>query len=149
MRENMPCWTKIYAIFWDHHRACFPGKKSKAQKHIQIFSMLRPGFFFPQNTLGDGPAFWIFFQESRIRVNRVKCPHFDRVFPGLTAPCQNVKCRILWSDRNMYFKLLIIEPGKCGRCITERPWSPSKDKSIWSNISISYWMNLYFGESYG
>ena len=24
--------------------------------------------FFPQNTLGDGPAFWIFFQDSRIRV---------------------------------------------------------------------------------
>ena len=30
--------------------------------------MLRSGFFFPKNTLGDGPAFWIFFQDSRIRV---------------------------------------------------------------------------------
>ena len=29
--------------------------------------MLRSGFF-PENTLGDGPAFWIFFQDSRIRV---------------------------------------------------------------------------------
>ena len=32
--------------------------------------------FFPQNTLGDGPAFWIFFQDSRIRVKEI---HF-RVF---------------------------------------------------------------------
>ena len=30
------------------------GKKSTAQKHI----------------LGDDPAFWIFFQDSRIRVNK-------------------------------------------------------------------------------
>ena len=60
--------NKIYAIFSDRYRARFPEKNSKAQKHIQIFSMLRSGFF-PQNTLGDGPAFWIFFfQDSRIRV---------------------------------------------------------------------------------
>ena len=40
----------------------FRNEKSKAQKHIQIDSMLRSGFFFPQNTLGGhGPAFWIFF----------------------------------------------------------------------------------------
>ena len=36
------------------------GKKSKAQKHMQNDSMLRSEFF-PQNTLGDGPAFWILF----------------------------------------------------------------------------------------
>ena len=38
------------------------GKKSIAQKHIRIDSMLRSGFFFQKNTLGDGPAFWIFSQ---------------------------------------------------------------------------------------
>ena len=68
MRGNIPRRRKIYAIFWDHHRAWFPEKNSTAQKHIQIDSMLRSGFFSPQNTLGDGPAFWIFFQDSRIMV---------------------------------------------------------------------------------
>ena len=42
------------------------GKKSKAQKRING-ATLRSGFF-PENTLGDGPTFWIFFQDSRIRV---------------------------------------------------------------------------------
>ena len=35
--------------------------------------------FFPQNALGDGPAFWIFFQDSRIRVRvsiNVFIPYF-------------------------------------------------------------------------
>ena len=41
----------------------FRKKKSKAWKHIQIDAMLRSGFFFPKNTLGDGPAFWIFFSR--------------------------------------------------------------------------------------
>ena len=36
------------------------GKKSKAQKRIQNDATLRYGFFFPENALGDGPAFWIF-----------------------------------------------------------------------------------------
>ena len=31
--------------------------------------------FIPQKTLGDGPAFWIFFQHSRIRV---KFPKYHR-----------------------------------------------------------------------
>ena len=39
-------------------------KKSKAQKHIQNDSMLRFGFF-PQNTLGDGPAFCFFSKIHR------------------------------------------------------------------------------------
>ena len=47
----------------------FRKKNSKAQEHVQIFSMLRSGFSFLRNALGDGPAFWIFFQDSRIRVN--------------------------------------------------------------------------------
>ena len=42
--------TIIRVFFWDRHRARFLGKKSKAQKHIQIDAMLRSGFFF-----GEGP----------------------------------------------------------------------------------------------
>ena len=34
---------------------------------------LRSGFF-PQYALGSGPAFWIFFQDSRIRVNKNYTP---------------------------------------------------------------------------
>ena len=51
--------NKNICHFLDHHRAWFSEKKSTAEKHIQIDSMLRSGFFSPQNTLGDGPAFWI------------------------------------------------------------------------------------------
>ena len=40
----------IYAIFWDRCRACFPGKKSIAQKHIQTFTMLRSGLFSRKHT---------------------------------------------------------------------------------------------------
>ena len=36
---------------WDRNRACFP-------KHIQ--KMQRCALFFSENTLGDGPAFWMF-----------------------------------------------------------------------------------------
>ena len=68
MRGNMPCWTKIYAIFWDRGRASFLEKKSTAQKHIQIFSMLRSGFFFRKRRSVMVPRFGFFFQDSRIRV---------------------------------------------------------------------------------
>ena len=37
------------------------GKKTKAWEHIQNDAVLRSGFFFSENTLGNGPAFWIFF----------------------------------------------------------------------------------------
>ena len=35
-------------------------KKSKTWEHIQNDATLRSGFF-PENALGYGPAFWIFF----------------------------------------------------------------------------------------
>ena len=57
-----------YPFFWDHHRACFLGKKSKAETYTNLLNAAL-WIFFPQNTLGHGPAFWIFFQDSRIRVN--------------------------------------------------------------------------------
>ena len=57
--------NKNICHFWDHHRARFPEKNSKAWEHIQNDAL----DFFPYNALGDGPAFWIFFQDSRIRVN--------------------------------------------------------------------------------
>ena len=68
MRGNMPCWTKIYAIFWDHHRAWFPEKNPQHRNIYKLIQCCAVDFFFPQNTLGHGPAFWIFFQDSRIRV---------------------------------------------------------------------------------
>ena len=66
IRGNMLCWTKIYAIFWDRGRACFLEKKSKAQKHIQIFSMLRSGFSFRKTRSVTVPRFGFFFHDSRI-----------------------------------------------------------------------------------
>ena len=48
-------------------RARFPKKKPK---QINIYKWHNAALWvFPQNALGDGPAFWIFFQDSRIRVN--------------------------------------------------------------------------------
>ena len=44
-------------------------KKSKAQKHIQIGSMLRSGFFFRKTRSVMVLRFGFFFQDSRIRVN--------------------------------------------------------------------------------
>ena len=38
MRGNMPCWTKIYAIFWDYHRAWFAEKN---QKHGNIYKLIQ------------------------------------------------------------------------------------------------------------
>ena len=64
MRGNMPRWRKIYAVFWDHHRACFAGKKSRAQRcvicNISFFAL----DFFPEMTLGDGPKKWHIFLFS-------------------------------------------------------------------------------------
>ena len=56
MRENMPRWRKMYAIFGSSTEHDF-------REHIQSTKILndatlRSGFF-PQNALGDGPAFWI------------------------------------------------------------------------------------------
>ena len=33
--------------------------------------------YFPQNALGDGPTFWIVFQDSRIRVNNSSYSKLD------------------------------------------------------------------------
>ena len=52
--------------FWDHHRARFP-KKIQSTETYTNGTTLCSGFF-PHNVLGDGPAFWTFFQDSRIRV---------------------------------------------------------------------------------
>ena len=68
-RGNMPCWTKIYAIFGTLAERVFWKKKSTAQKHIQIFSMLRSGFFIRKTPSLMVPRFGFFFQDSRIRVN--------------------------------------------------------------------------------
>ena len=44
--------------------------REKNPQHRNIYKLIQCCAldFFPQNTLGDGPAFWIFFQDSRIRV---------------------------------------------------------------------------------
>ena len=66
LKGNMPRWTKIYAIFGTVAERQFR-EKFKAQKHIQIFSMLRSRFFSAKHA-----RWWSrvmdFFQDSRIRV---------------------------------------------------------------------------------
>ena len=44
------------------------GKKFQSTGTCTNDATLRSGFF-PKNALGDGLAFWIFFQDSWIRVN--------------------------------------------------------------------------------
>ena len=51
MRENMPRWKKIYAEFWDCHRARFPEPNPKHRKCTSD-ATLRSRFF------GDGSALW-------------------------------------------------------------------------------------------
>ena len=68
MRGNMPRYTKIYAIFWDRHRARFPEKNSKTWENIQNDATLRSGFFFRKTRSVTVPRFGFFFQDSRIRV---------------------------------------------------------------------------------
>ena len=77
LKCHMPIWRRIYqsekicAIFWTVILRAFR-KKSKAQQHIicYIYKWCYAALwiFSPQNALGDGPAFWIYFQDSRIRV---------------------------------------------------------------------------------
>ena len=54
----------------------YPRSYGKAQKHIQMTQRYALDFL-PRNALGDGPAFWIFFQDSRIRVKNciVNCKY--------------------------------------------------------------------------
>ena len=61
MRGNMPCWTKIYAIFGTIKIYAFLEPSVICGKNPKrIFIYFRALDFFPQNTLGDGPAFLIF-----------------------------------------------------------------------------------------
>ena len=54
----------------DRHRARFP-KKSKAQKNCKYATWST--LDFPENALGDGPAFWI-FQDSWFMDIYAFCP---------------------------------------------------------------------------
>ena len=55
--------NKNICHFWDHHRAQFPEKNSKAGESIPKDAMLRSAFSVER-------AFWVFYQDSRIRVKR-------------------------------------------------------------------------------
>ena len=77
---HIPIWGEIcraeqkYMPVLGPSSRAIPEKKSKAHKHIIIYKWCKVGNFklcsgfFPENALSDGPAFWIFFQDSRIRV---------------------------------------------------------------------------------
>ena len=56
MRENMRRWSKIYAIFWDIFWA---------QKHIQIYLMLRSGLFSRKTRSVMVPRFGFFSRIDR------------------------------------------------------------------------------------
>ena len=100
---NMPICAEIcraeekYIPFLGPSPSAISGKKIQCTETYTNDATLRSGFF-PQDALGDGPAFWIFFQDSRIRVNLEQS--FDEIlwqvfkvmplsyFDGF--PCQNV-----------------------------------------------------------
>ena len=69
--------------------------------------MLRSGFF-PQNTLGDGPAFWIFFPGFK-----------DNGFKGISRkipPCENLK--IFLSKNDIFVRLpVLIRVALYKKCI--------------------------------
>ena len=90
-------------FFWDRHRARFPKKNSKAQKHIQMAQRCALDFFFPQNALGDGPAFWIFF--SRIHGYGLTNPLF---LPSGTTTHKRTKTLHF----SMIKRLLYLQLGK-------------------------------------
>ena len=75
MRGNMTSWTIIYSIFWDRYRARFPENIQSTETYTND-ATLRSGFFFPENTFDDGPAFWIFSHDSRIRVDDIPIKYF-------------------------------------------------------------------------
>ena len=67
MCGTIPCWTKIYAIFWDRHRARFP-KKIPKHRNIYKWFNAKLWIFFRETRPVTVPRFG-FFQDSRIRVN--------------------------------------------------------------------------------
>ena len=67
--------------FLEPSPSAFSGEKIQNTRTYTNDVMLRSGFF-PQNTLGDGPAFRIFFQDSRIRVKYV---NYSVVYGQLVA----------------------------------------------------------------
>ena len=62
-RENMPFWTKIYAIFWDHHRARYPDKIQKYGTYTKWYNAA-----LRRTHSVMVPRFGFFFQDSQIRV---------------------------------------------------------------------------------
>ena len=101
MRGNMPCWTKIYAIFWDRGRASFLEKKSTAQKHIQIFSMLRSGFFFRKRRSVMVPRFGFFpgsTDKGLLKTNVHSLMHH---------PLYSLQGHILWRKNSTFYALLV------------------------------------------
>ena len=93
-----PCesWKKIQNA--GPSPSVFCGKKiqSVALRRFVYVSVL--WIFFPQNTLGDGPAFWIFSQDSRIRV----------------YPREITTTRTSWSENLVieFFKRLLVLKSK-------------------------------------
>ena len=51
-------------------------KKIQSTETYTNDATLRSGFFFPENTFDDGPAFWIFSHDSRIRVDDIPIKYF-------------------------------------------------------------------------
>ena len=68
MRGNMPCWTKIYAIFWDRGRACFLEKNPKHRNIYKSSQCCALDFFSAKHSRSRSRVLDFFFQDSRIRV---------------------------------------------------------------------------------
>ena len=67
MKGDMPCLTKICAIFWDRHRARFPEKIQSTETYTND-ATLRSGFLFSAKRARWRSRVLDFFQDSRIRV---------------------------------------------------------------------------------
>ena len=63
MRGNMPCWTKIYMLFFGTvtERGFREKIQSAALHHLCMFLCFG---FFPESALGDGPKKWHIFLFS-------------------------------------------------------------------------------------
>ena len=69
MRADMPCWTKIYAIFFGTITERDFRKKIPKHKNIYKWCNAVLGIFSAKRAR-YGPAFSIFFQDSWIRVKK-------------------------------------------------------------------------------
>ena len=82
---DMPICVEIcraeqkYMPFLGPSPSAISGKNSKAWENIQNYAMLRSGFFSVERARRRSRVLNFFFQDSRIRVNRLNIDHLHSV----------------------------------------------------------------------